>query len=99
MLDKSVELHFTDIDLSEFDRAVLAAVLIKGRDLRDSGESDVNFSTLDSDLWPWEKKSVPSRARPELKQLYDAAGVWVYIDFTLTNPKRPAGFPAATLSD
>ena len=93
MLEKTLELHFKEIDLSEFDRAVLAAVLIKGRDLRDSGERDVNFSTLDSDLWPWEKRTAPSRARPELKGLYDDAGVWVYSDFTLTNPGRPQVFP------
>ena len=43
VLDMSVELHFKEIELSEFDRAVLAAVLIKGQGLRDSGEADVNF--------------------------------------------------------
>jgi predicted nucleic acid-binding protein len=97
VLDMSLELHFKEIELSEFDRAVLAAVLIKGQGLRDSGEADVNFCGLDSDLWPWEKKT--HRARPELKKLYDDAGVWVYSDFTLTNPKRPEGFPEATDSD
>jgi len=97
VLDLSIELHFKEIELSEFDRTVLAAVLIKGRDLRDSGEADVNFCGLDSDLWPWEKRT--GRARAELKQLYDDAGVWVYSDFTLTNPKRREGFPEVTHSD
>jgi len=97
MLDLSIELHFKEIELSEFDRAVLAAVLIKGRDLRDSGKADVNFCGLDSDLWPWEKGT--GHARAELKQLYDDAGVWVYSDFTLTNPERRTGFPEATHSD
>jgi predicted nucleic acid-binding protein len=98
VLDMSVDLHFREIELSEFDRAVLAAVLIKGRSLRDSGEADVNFCERDSHLWPWEK-GTPARARPELKKLYDDAGVWVYSDFTLTNPKRPEGFPESTHSD
>jgi predicted nucleic acid-binding protein len=97
VLDMSLELHFKEIELSEFDRAVLAAVLIKGQGLRENGEADVNFCGLDSDLWPWEKKT--HRARPELKKLYDDAGVWVYSDFTLTNPKRPEGFPEANHSD
>jgi predicted nucleic acid-binding protein len=98
VLDMSLELHFREIDLSEFDRAVLAAVLMKGRSLRDSGEGDVNFCELDSKLWPWEKGS-PPRPRAELQKLYDDAGVWVYSDFTLTNPERREGFPEATHSD
>jgi len=87
----SVDLHFEEIEPSEFDRAVLAAVLISGRELRESGEADVNFAELDSKLWPWEKRT--ARARLELKRLYDEAGVWVYSDFTLTAPERPADFP------
>lgn len=90
MLDMSLELHFKEIELGEFDRAVLATVLTKGRSLSDSGETDVSFCGLDSDLWPWEKRT--RRARAELKKLYDDAGVWVYSDFTLTNPERPEGF-------
>ncbi len=94
VLDMSVDLHFEEIEPSEFDRAVLAAVLIKGRELREQGENDVNFAELDSKLWPWEKKTV--RNRPELKRLYDDAGVWVYSDFTLTSPVRPPDFPQVT---
>ena len=89
-LGMSLELHFKEVDLSEFDRAVLATVLTKGPSLRDVGESDVSFCGTDSDLWPWEKKT--GRPRGELKQLYDDAGVWVYSDFTLTSPERPEGF-------
>jgi hypothetical protein len=73
----SLALYFKEIELSEFDRAILATVLTKGRSLRDSGETDVNFCELDSDLWPWEKKT--RRARAELTRLYDDAGVWVRI--------------------
>jgi hypothetical protein len=83
-LDMSLELHFKEIVLSEFDRAVLATVLTKGRSLRESGETDVSFCGLDSDLWPWKKKS--GEPRPELKKLYDDAGVRVYSGFTLPSP-------------
>ena len=86
-LGMSVELHFKEVELSEFDRAVLATVLTKGRSLRDSGEPDVSFCGLDSDLWPWGK----SGRGAELKKLYDDAGVRVYSDFTLTSPERPEG--------
>ncbi len=91
VLDMSLELHFKEIELSEFDRAALAAVLIKGQSLRSSGEADVNFCDLDSNLWPWEKGT--GRPRGELRQLYDDAAVWVYSDFTLTTPERPETFP------
>lgn len=91
VLDMSVDLHFKEIEPSEFDRAVLAVVLTNGHKLRESGEADVNFAELDSKLWPWEKNT--GNARPELKRLYDEAGVWVYSDFTLTAPERPADFP------
>ena len=84
-LGMSVELHFKEVDVSEFDRAVLATVLTKGRSLRDSGETDVCFCELDSKLWPWEKKRT-SQQRAEFKKLYDYAGVRVYPDFTLTSP-------------
>ena len=96
VLDTSLALYFNEIDLGEFDRAVLAAVLTKGRSLRDSGETDVSFCELDSDLWPWEKRT--GRARAELKKLYDDAGVWVYSDFMLKSPERPEGFGQATRS-
>jgi len=80
VLDMSVTLHFKEIELGEFDRAVLATVLTKGRSLRESGETDVSFCELDSDLWPWEKKKI-DQPRAELKKLYDDAGVRVYSDF------------------
>ena len=94
MLEMSVALHFKEIELSEFDRAVLAVVLIKGRSLCDGGEVDVNFCETDSGLWPWEKGT--GRPRAELKKLYDDVGVWVYSDFTLRSPLRPGGFGQAT---
>ena len=89
VLNMSLELHFKEIELTEFDRAVLAVVLIKGRSLRDSGEVDVNFCEPDSGLWPWQKKTDQPRA--ELKKLYDDAGIRVYSDFTLTTRERPEG--------
>lgn len=95
ILQLCVELYFIEIEPSDFDRAVLAAVLTKGRALTAVGIRDVNFCQLDSKMWPWEKQKTgqPRRPRPQLKKLYDAAGVWVYSDFTLTDPIRPADFP------
>lgn len=89
VLDMSLELYFKEIELGEFDRAVLATVLTRGQSLRDSGESDVSFCTLDSDLRPLDRTGRP---RAELKKLYDAAGVRVYSDFMLESPERPEGF-------
>jgi hypothetical protein len=83
VLDMSVELHFREIDLSEFDRAILAAVLIKGKRLRDGGQSDVNFCVLDSDLRPSDRKGRP---RGEIKELYADAGLSVFADFRLSEP-------------
>jgi hypothetical protein len=93
-LGMSLELHFKEVELSEFDRAVLATVLSKGQSLRDRGETSVSFCELDSGLWPWQKKT--GRPRSEFKKLYDDAGVWVYSDFTLTSPERPEGFGQTT---
>ncbi len=94
MLKMSIDLQFTEIKLDTFDRAILTAVLTKGRSLRDGGATDVNFCTPDSDLLPWEKKT--GRPLDELKKLYDDAGVWVYSDFTLSSPPRPGDFGRAT---
>ncbi len=66
VLGRSLDLHFREVDLSEFDRAVLATVLTKGRSLRGSGETDISFCELDSKLWPWEKKQ-PGQPRAEFK--------------------------------
>lgn len=91
VLEMSVDLHFQEIEPSEFDRAILAVVLTTGHKLRENGETDVAFAELDSKLWPWEKNT--GNARRALKRLYDEAGVWVYSDFTLTSPERPPDFP------
>lgn len=101
MLRLCVELYFIEIEPSDFDRAVLAAVLTKGKALKAAGITDVNFCQLDSKMWPWEKqkKDQPRRPRPELKKLYDAAGVWVYSDFTRTDPERPADVPSTSAGE
>jgi predicted nucleic acid-binding protein len=83
VLDMSLDLHFREVELSEFDRAVLAVVLVKGKSLRDGGEADVSFCELDSKLWPRDKRNRP---RAELEKLYSDAGVRVYSDFTLQGP-------------
>ena len=95
-LDMSLELHFKEIVRGEFDRAVLATVLTKGRSLHDSGETDMSFCGTDPQSWPWERET--GRARAELKKLYDDAGVWVYSDFTLNESRNGRRFWTVTHS-
>jgi hypothetical protein len=83
VLNMTIELHFKKLKLSEFDRAVLAVVLIKAKKLRDSGETDIKFYEIDSDLLPF-KGSLETRAA--LKALYDHAGVEVLSGFPLADP-------------
>jgi hypothetical protein len=63
--------------------------LIRADELRNEGETDVAFCELDGDLQPWDKNGNP---KPVLTRLYDDARVWVYGDFTLTTPERPANW-------
>ena len=82
MLDMSLDLHFKEIELSEFDRAVLATVLTKGRSLREQRRNRCQL--LRARFGPLAVgKEKPVGHEAELKKLYDDAGVWVYSDFTL----------------
>lgn len=89
MLERAAALGSGDIYLEPFDQAILAAVLVRGERLRAGGETDICFCELDSNLQPWGKRGGP---KPELTRQYDRAGVWVYKDYTLTSPERPAGW-------
>jgi len=91
MLERAVNLAFTDLWLKPFDQSVLAAVLVRARELWNAGERDLCFCELDRDLQPWDRRN---QRRASLADLYDEARVWVYEDFTLTKPVRPAGWPA-----
>ncbi len=92
MLARAVELASLnlDLDLKPFDQAILAAILVRGEQLRDQGADEVAFCELDSDLQPWDKNG---QAKQPLTGLYDSAHVWVYGDFALDSPERPATFP------
>lgn len=88
MLEKSVALA-TEIDLKPFDNSILAAILIRAKELKESGETDLVFCELDSDLQPWDKNG---NSKPVLTNLYNDARLWVYSDFTMTRPELKAGW-------
>lgn len=85
MLERAIQLRATGPSgLKPFDEAILAAVLVKARALRELHGGDPNldlaFCTLDGDLQPWTKE----RARLEpLASLYEQVGLRVYGDFAV----------------
>ena len=89
MLARSTELALTGTTLKPFDQAILAGVLVSVARLWNAGERALSFCETDSDLQPWDKDG---RAKSSLKKAYDQAHVWVYGDFTLTEPQRRLGF-------
>lgn len=90
MLARAVDLASLNLDLKPFDQAILAAVLVRGEQLRDEGADQISFCELDSDLQPWDRNG---ESKQPLTSLYDSAHVWVYGDFALNSPERPAAFP------
>ncbi|WP_152622036.1 hypothetical protein [Archangium violaceum] len=85
MLECAIQLRATGPSgLKPFDEAILAAVLVKARTLRELHGGDPNFElsfcTLDGDLQPWTKER--SRLEP-LASLYEQAGLRVYGDFAV----------------
>jgi hypothetical protein len=90
MLEMAVELAFMDLSLQPFDQSVLAAVLVRARELWDTGERELCFCELDKDLQPWEKDF---KRKLPLADLYERAGVWVFGNFERTEPVRPLGWP------
>lgn len=89
MLARSTDLALAGIVLRPFDQAILAGVLVRAARLWKAGERALSFCETDSDLQPWDREG---RAKPALKSAYDDAHVWVYGDFTLTQPERRLGF-------
>ena len=89
MLARSTEIILAGIDLKPFDQAILAAVLVSAEKLWAAGERALSFCETDSDLQPWDRDG---RDKPLLKEAYDKVHVWVYGDFTLTEPERPPDF-------
>jgi hypothetical protein len=90
MLQQAADLSDLDLALEPFDQAVLAAVLIRSAELRNTGETELSFCEIDTDLQPWNKKG---KAKQPLTSLYDAAFVWVYGDFDMRTPERPDDWP------
>ncbi|WP_437709674.1 hypothetical protein WMF45_34545 [Sorangium sp. So ce448] len=88
MLERAIELSGGELEfVKPFDQAILAAVLVRAEMLRAAGATDLSFCELDGDLQPWGKNG---SSKPALTKLYDAAGIWVYGDFDLAAPVRPA---------
>jgi len=93
MLERAIELSAGDLGyLQPFDQTILAAVLVRAEGLRAAGAIDVSFCELDADLQPWDKNG---NTKAPFKRRYDAAGLWVYGDFDLSEPARPADRLAA----
>jgi hypothetical protein len=83
MLERAIQLRTEGPGgLKPFDEAILAAILVKARTLREHHASDTDFGlafcTLDGDLQPWTREGRP---REPLSSLYAREGVWVYGDF------------------
>jgi predicted nucleic acid-binding protein len=90
MLETCTTLSFLELGLDPFDQAILAAILVKARQISGTESADVAFCERDSDLQPWGKRGPRKEA---LAKLYDDAGVWVYEDFLLLSPEKPMGWP------
>jgi hypothetical protein len=83
MLERAIQLRSDGPSgLKPFDEAILAAVLVRARALREShsGEPDLElaFCTLDGDLKPWTKEG---HRKDSLAVLYEREGLRVYDDF------------------
>lgn len=90
MLATAVHLSTLNLDLKPFDQAILAAVLVRATELRDTGSDDVVFCETDGDLQPWDRQG---GTKQPLTRLYDSAHLWVYGDFTMQSPVKRSTFP------
>ena len=87
MIDRATELALRGIALKPFDHAMLAGVVVRASTLWDAGERTISFCETDGDLQPWDKYG---NTKPPLRDAFNEAHVWVYGDFTLTQPQRKA---------
>jgi len=90
MLERAVGLTELDLSLKPFDQAILAAILGRAEELWNSGEVDLCFCETDADLQPWDRLGEPKQP---LTDLYDKCSLWVYGDFSLSQPERPLNWP------
>lgn len=77
MLAKTLELRSV-VDLKPFDEAMLGAVLVKARQVRESSSDEVYFCELDGDLSPNPR---PNQVRRALMAEYRDAGLVFRSDF------------------
>lgn len=77
MLELAIALRTKVNALGPFDEAILAAILVRARLLR---EYSPIFCTLDADLSPSNRRGQP---RPELVELYAEVGLRVRTDFLI----------------
>ena len=89
MLARATSLALAGIAPKPFDHAVLAGILVTAERLWERGDRELSFCEADADLQPWGRYG---DTKPELRAAYDQAHVWVYGDFTLTQPERPSDF-------
>jgi hypothetical protein len=89
MLDRATALALDGIAPKPFDHAILAGILVTAQRLWESGQRGLSFCEVDADLQPWGRYGDP---KPELRAAYDQSHIWVYADFTLTQPPRRPDF-------
>lgn len=89
MLGHATTLALGGIAPKPFDHAILAGILVTAQRLWEGGERRLSFCEADTDLQPWGRYGDP---KPELRAAYDQAHLWVYGDFTLTQPTRRPDF-------
>jgi predicted nucleic acid-binding protein len=87
MLERCASLSYLRLDLKPFDQAILAAILVRAKQLRSKGVDQTDFCELDSDLQPWDKDRNPKR---QLADLYSEARISVYGDFLLKHLQSQA---------
>ena len=59
MLERCSELSHAKLDLQPFDQAILAAILVRAKELQAGGAEEMDFCELDSHLQPWDKDRRP----------------------------------------
>jgi len=89
MFDRATELALDGLAPKPFDHAILAGILVRASRLWDAGERTISFCETDKGLQPWDEHG---NAKPPLRAAFDRAHIWVYRDFTLTEPQRRKDF-------
>lgn len=80
MLERSLDLGASELELGPVDQAILAAILVRAQRLRASGGVGMVFCERDADLLPWNKRG---QRKDGLAELYEEVGLTVYRDFDL----------------